>query len=273
MAESQKQIGEPEHEMSFLDHLAHLRGHLVRSVLAIILFASVAFVYREYIFTHIILASRSSEFVTFVYMCDLSHLFGMGDILCFNDQNLKLQSVQMAGQFTASLWSAIVIGFIIAFPYILWELWRFIKPGLKNKERKYTRGVVFYSTTLFLLGVLFGYYVIVPLSVNFLGTFQVSSSVENIITLSSFVSTVTTLVLSCGLVFELPILVYFLTKVGLIDDAFLKKYRRHAIVLTLILSAIITPPDFLSQILVSIPILLLYEVGIKVAKFVKAKEK
>ncbi len=268
----QKQLGNPEEEMSFLDHLEHLKGHLFRSILAIVALAAVAFVYRNEIFTNVILAPKSTDFVTFVTMCDLSHLLGMGDSLCFKPLELELQSVQMAGQFTMSLWSSFVIGLIVAFPYLLWEIWRFIKPGLKNSERKYTKGVVFYTSLLFMMGVLFGYYVIAPLSIHFLGTFQVSDSVQNIITISSFVSIITTLTLSCGLVFELPIVVYFLTKIGLVDDVFLKKYRRHAIILTLVLSAIITPPDFLSQILVSIPILLLYEVGIRVSKIVKNKE-
>ncbi len=268
----QKQIGNSGEEMSFLDHLEHLKGHLFRSILAVVLIAIVAFIFRNEIFTHVILAPKSTDFKTFVYMCDLSHFLKMGDSLCFKPLELELQSVQMAGQFTMSLWSSFVIGLIVAFPYILWEIWRFVKPGLRNSEQKYTKGVVFYTSILFLLGVLFGYYVIAPLSIHFLGTFQVSESVQNIITISSFVSIITTLTLSCGLVFELPILVYFLTKIGLVDDVFLKKYRRHAIVMTLILSAVITPPDFLSQILVSIPILLLYEVGIKVSKVVKSKE-
>ncbi len=268
----QEQIGNSEQEMSFLDHLEDLKGHLFRSILAIVILASVAFIFRNEIFTHVILAPKSTDFVTFVGMCNLSHLLGMGDSLCFKPLELELQSVQMAGQFTMSLWSSFVIGLIIAFPYILWEIWSFVKPGLRGAEQKYTKGVVFYTSVLFILGVLFGYYMIAPLSIHFLGTFQVSDSVQNIITISSFVSIITTLTLSCGLVFELPILIYFLTKIGLVDDIFLKKYRRHAIVLTLLLSAVITPPDFLSQILVSIPILLLYEVGIKVAKVVKKKE-
>ncbi len=268
----QTQIGSPVEEMSFLDHLEHLKGHLFRSILAIVIFAAIAFVYRNEIFTHVILAPKSTDFVTFVQMCDLSHFIGMGDSLCFKPLQLELQSVQMAGQFTMSLWSSFVIGLIIAFPYVLWEIWRFVKPGLRNTEKKYTKGVVFYTSVLFMMGVLFGYYVIAPLSIHFLGTFQVSESVQNIITISSFVSIITTLTLSCGLVFELPVFVYFLTKLGLVDDVFLKQYRRHAVVMTLFLSAVITPPDFLSQVLVSIPILLLYEVGIKVAKIVKSKE-
>ncbi len=268
-----EQIGTPQDkEMHFLDHIAVLRGHLIRMTIAIIICAIVAFVYRNFIFEEIILASHHSDFITFKALCKLSHTFNLGESLCITDQNIKLQSVEIAGQFSTSLWAAFVIGFIISFPYILWELWRFISPGLKEKERKYSKGLVFYASTLFLVGVAFGYFVIIPLSVNFLGTFQVAKIVDNIITISSYVSLVTNLALSCGLVFELPILVYFLAKLGLIDDVFMKTYRKHAVILTLVLAAIITPPDFLSQILVALPVWGLYEVGIKIAKVASKKQ-
>lgn len=263
-----KQIGtqQQDEDMHFLDHIAILRGHLIRITIAVTVCAIVAFVYRNFIFEEIILASHNSNFVTFKALCKISHTFNLGDALCIDDQYVKLQSVEMAGQFSTSLWAAFVIGFILSFPYILWELWRFIAPGLKEKEKKYSKGLVFYASFLFLLGVAFGYFLIIPLSVNFLGTFQVAGMVENIISLSSYVSLVTNLALSCGLVFELPILVYFLAKLGLIDDVFMKTYRKHAIVLTLVLAAIITPPDFLSQVLVALPVWGLYEIGIRIAK-------
>lgn len=262
-----KQIGQAQDEdMHFLDHISILRGHLIRMTIAIAICAITAFIYRNFIFEEIILASHNSDFITFRLLCNISHAFNLGDSLCIDDQYVKLQSVEMAGQFSTSLWAAFVLGFIISFPYILWELWRFISPGLKEKERKYSKGLVFYASLLFISGVLFGYFLIIPLSVNFLGTFQVAKMVDNIISLSSYVSLVTNLALSCGLIFELPILVYFLAKVGLIDDVFMKTYRKHAIILTLILAAIITPPDFLSQILVALPVWGLYEIGIKIAK-------
>lgn len=262
-----EQIGESQDkEMHFLDHIGVLKGHLTRIIIAIGITSIGAFMNINFIFEKIILASYSSEFITFRILCRLSKTFAIGDSLCIDDQNVMLQSVEMAGQFSTAIWTSFVIGFIISFPYILWEIWRFISPGLKEKEKKYSKGVVFYASVLFLSGVLFGYYVIIPLSVNFLATFQVANFVNNNITLSSYVSLVTNLALSCGLVFELPIVVYFLAKMGLIDAPTMKAYRKHAIVVTLILSAVITPPDFISQILVSIPILFLYEIGIQIAK-------
>lgn len=262
-----KQIGESQDkEMHFLDHIVVLKGHLTRIFIAIGIAGIGAFLNINYIFENIILASRSADFITFRFFCKISEILALGDSLCFKEQNVQMQSTEMAGQFSTSIWASFVMAFIISFPYILWEIWRFVSPGLKEKEKKYSKGVVFYASFLFLLGVAFGYYVIIPLSVNFLSTFQVANFVNNVITLSSYVSLVTNLALSCGLVFELPIIVYFLAKMGLIDDIAMKAYRKHAIVVTLILSAIITPPDFLSQILVSIPILFLYEVGIRIAK-------
>jgi sec-independent protein translocase protein TatC len=267
--QSTKNIGNPDQEMHFLDHVSVLRGHLVRIVLGIFLFAIIAFIYRDFIFTDIIFASKSSDFATFKAMCWLSRTLGMGDSLCIAEQNLVLQNLQMAGQFNMSMWASFIIGIILSFPYTLWEIWRFIAPGLKDSERKNSKGFLFWASLLFFLGVLFGYYVIVPLSINFLGTFEVSGAIQNNFALTSYVSLVTNLVISCGLLFELPIIIFFLAKLGLVDDIVLKKYRKHAIVITLILSAIITPPDFLSQILVALPVMLLYEIGIRIAKITK----
>lgn len=265
-----KEIGSnPDQEMHFLDHLTILKGHITRMLIAILVFSVLAFIYREFVFTDIILASKSSDFITFRSMCNFSNFIGLGDSLCMEEQNLSLQNLTMAGQFNMSLWTSFILGIIISFPYIIWELWRFISPGLKDNEQKYSKSIIFWASILFFTGVLFGYFLIVPLSVNFLGSFVASSSVENIFALTSYVSLVTNLVVSCGFLFELPLVIYFLTKLGLIDDLFLKKYRKHSIVLTLILSAVITPPDFLSQILVALPIMVLYEAGIRIAKIAK----
>lgn len=267
-----EQIGNnQDQEMHFLDHIAILRGHLIRMTIVLVILTIIAFVYRNFIFEEIILASHSSDFITFKALCKLSNIFNLGDSLCITEQLVKLQSVEMSGQFSTAIWASFVIGLILAFPYILWELWRFISPGLKDKEISYSKGVVFYSSILFLLGVSFGYFLIIPLSVNFLGSFQVAGFVENIISLSSYVSLVTNLALSCGLIFELPIVVFFLAKIGLIDDVFMKTYRKHAIIVTLILAAVITPPDFLSQILVALPVWGLYEIGILIAKMASKK--
>ena len=170
-----------------------------------------------------------------------------------------------------SLLTSFYAGFILAFPYVFWEIWRFVLPALKEKEAKVSRGIVFFSSLLFLTGVIFGYFVIAPLSINFLGSYQVSQTVANQISLTSFISTVTTISLANGIIFELPILVYFLTKIGLLTPEFMRTYRRHAMVITLILSAIITPPDITSQILVSFPLIILYEISIQISKAIVKK--
>jgi len=262
-----------EKEMSFLDHLEVLRWHLVRSVAAIILFAVLAFIYKDFVFDKVLLAPKNPDFPTYVFFCNLSEWMGLGDLLCFGKFHWKLNSFTMAGQFSSHIITSLFAGLVLSFPYVFWELWRFIKPALYQKETKVTRGVVFFTSILFLVGVLFGYYLVSPLSINFLYSYEVSSShVINTIGLSSFVSTVTTISFANGLLFELPMMVYFLTKIGLLTPDFMRKYRKHAIVLTLILSAIITPPDVTSQVLVSLPLIILYEISIKISKRVIKKQ-
>jgi len=186
-------------------------------------------------------------------------------LLCFGKQEWDLHSFTMSGQFSSHIMTSLFAGLVVAFPYVFWEIWSFVKPALYSKETKITRWVVFFTSILFSIGVLFGYYLVAPLSVNFLGSYQVNPDVNNTIGLSSFISTITTISFANGLIFELPMLVYFLTKIGLLTPEFMKQYRKHAIVLTLILSAIITPPDVTSQILVSLPLIILYEISIKIS--------
>ena len=255
-----------EKEMSFLEHLEVLRWHLVRAFSSVLIFAILAFVYKDFVFDEVLLAPKNPDFATYRFFCNLSEWMGLGDLLCFGDHKWNLHSFTMSGQFSAHIIVSLFFGLVIAFPYVFWELWRFIKPALYTKETKIARGVVFFTSILFTVGVLFGYYLVAPLSVNFLGSYQVSSYVSNSIGLSSFISTVTTISFANGLIFELPMLVYFLTKIGLLTPQFMRNYRKHAIVVTLILSAIITPPDITSQILVSIPIVFLYEISIKISK-------
>tara|TARA_R110002049_G_scaffold6899_12_gene42014 strand:+ start:5992 stop:6825 length:834 start_codon:yes stop_codon:yes gene_type:complete len=258
-------------EMSFLDHLEVLRWHLVRSVIAIILFMSLAFIFKGFVFDKIILAPQSSDFLTYRLFCDLSHWLDLGDKLCFEDISFSLININMSGQFTTHILVSAIAGFILAFPYILIEVWRFISPGLKKTEKRSAFALVFWGSVLFMSGVLFGYYVIAPLSVQFLGNYTVSSTVSNSISLNSYISTLTSIVLACAIVFQLPIIVYFLSKIGLITPQLMKTYRRHSIVIVLILSAIITPPDITSQILVSIPLVILYEVSIFISRMVTRK--
>jgi len=254
-----------EGEMSFLEHLEVMRWHLLRSILAIVILALVAFVFKEIVFDKIILAPKEPPFPTNRWLCQLGEILGL-ERICINQNPFTLQTVKMAEQFSMHIIVSLVAGIVIAFPYIFWEFWRFIIPALYDKERNTAQGAVFFTSLLFILGVLFGYYIISPLSVNFLGNYKVSESVISAPTLRSYVQTITSVVLAAGLVFQLPILVYFLSKVGLVTPDFLKKYRRHSLVLIVTLSAIITPPDVFSQVLVALPLMVLYEIGIAISK-------
>lgn len=254
-----------EGEMSFLEHLEVMRWHLLRSITAIVILALVAFVFKEIVFDKIILAPKEPPFPTNRWLCQLGDLLGL-ERICINQNPFTLQTVKMAEQFSMHIIVSLVAGMVVAFPYIFWEFWRFIVPALYDKERNTARGAVFFTSLLFILGVLFGYYIISPLSVNFLGNYKVSESVISAPTLRSYVQTITSVVLAAGLVFQLPILVYFLSKVGLVTPDFLKKYRKHSLVVIVTLSAIITPPDVFSQVLVAMPLMVLYEIGIAISK-------
>ena len=270
MAKTQKK--NPD-EMSFLDHLEELRWHLIRSTLAVVIIACMAFIFKGFIFDTILFGPKNMDFPTYKFFCNIATFFGVTSEFCSESLPFTIQSRLMAGQFSAHIWTSIWAGVIIGFPYILYELWRFISPGLYEKERKHSRGFILTAFALFFMGVLFGYYVVAPLSINFLGSYQVSKEVLNEIDLASYVSTVRASVIACGIMFELPIVIYFLTKVGLVTPEFLKKYRKIALVIVLILSAIITPPDITSQIVVAIPVLILYQISIYISAWVVRREK
>jgi len=261
-----------EKEMSFLEHLEELRWHIVRSILAIIIGAILAFIFKNIIFDKIILAPKSPDFFTNRFLCELGEKLDVKN-LCINSIPLEIISVKMSGQFTMHILVSLIAGLVLAFPYVFFEFWSFIAPALRGNERKHARGAVFYSSLLFLTGVVFGYYVISPLTVNFLGSYNVSPEVENKINLISYVSTVTSVVLASGVIFELPVVVFFLTKIGLVTPEFMRKYRRHSLVVILILAAIITPPDVFSQILVAIPLFFLYEISIFISRGVIRRQK
>lgn len=249
-------------DMSFLDHLEALRWHLVRSAIAVLTLGIVCFIYVDLIFDGVILKPLDPNFITYRVFCKLSHLLLNDDSMCFSKVNMELISIQMAGQFTMHLSASIVAGMVAAFPYIAWEVWQFLKPALYEKERKNARGLVFYLSFLFLLGVCFGYFLITPLSVTFFGNYRISEAIDNQINLSSYIGMVTSTTLWCGIVFELPVIIYFLTKVGIVTPQWLRDQRRLMYVIILIIAAIITPPDVVSQIIVSLPLFVLYEVGI-----------
>ena len=261
---------EEEKVMSFWDHLEELRWHIMRSIIAVMVLAIIAFLNRKIVFDYIILAPSSSDFITNRVLCRLGEIIHVS-ALCIQNLHLQIINISMSGQFLTHMYISTVAGFIVAFPYILFEIWSFVKPALYDKEQKYSKGAVFVSSFLFLLGVLFSYFLIVPLTVNFLGNYQVSESVLNQVSLKSYINTVVSVTFAVGVVFELPILVYFLTKIGVITPDFLSKNRKYMFVVLLILSAIITPPDMFSQIMVVIPLAGLYEVSIKVSKRVYKK--
>jgi len=259
-------------EMTFLEHLEELRWHLIRSAAVIILFAILAFVYKRIVFDVIILGPSSSDFITNKLLCRLGHTMNIPK-LCLNTKPIVLQSIEMAGQFTTHIKISIISGLIVASPYVFYEFWKFVRPALYSKERKAARGAVLTVSILFITGLLFGYFVISPLTVNFLISYRVSDIAQNNIKLMSYVSTVTGIGMSAGVVFELPAVMYFLTKIGLVTPDFLKKFRRHAIIVILILAAIITPsPDIFSQLLVAVPLLFLYEISIIISKRVFRRE-
>ena len=261
-------------EMSFLDHLEELRWLLVRSSAAVVIMALATYFVSDYIFDVILFGPTNPNFITYRFFCDASHYLGFADSICITELPFIIQNTSMEGQVNMFVWTCITAGFILAFPYILWELWKFIGPALYEKEKKNAKVFIFIASLLFFLGVLFGYFVIVPMSINFVATFSVSSVVKNEFNLDSYIGMIKTSVIAAGLFFELPIVIYFLTKLGLVTPAFLRKYRKYAIVIVLIIAAIVTPPDVVSQITVAIPMLLIYEASIFISVFVmKNKEK
>lgn len=257
-------------EMSFLQHLEELRWHLVRASAAVLIAGIVVFLNKEFIFDQVILAPRDPNFATNRFFGWLAEQLGSPD-LAINTKPFQLINIDLSGQFSIHLNLAIIGGIIISIPYILYEFWRFVRPALYENERKHVTSAVVYSSLLFILGICFGYYMIVPLTTHFFGSYQVSQEVLNQINLTSYISSVNTIVLGSGIVFELPIVMFFLAKVGLAGTTFFKTYRKHAFIALLCLAAIITPPDAFSMLLVTGPLALLYELGIIMARMVEKR--
>jgi sec-independent protein translocase protein TatC len=255
-------------EMSFLDHLEELRWVLVRSTIAILLFAVLTFFISDFVFDVIIFGPKSPDFITYRFFCDLSHQLGFADSICVTDMPFIIQNINVEGQINIMVWTCITAGFILAFPYILLQIWNFISPALYENERKYAKLFIFIASLLFFLGVLFGYFVIVPMSINFFATFKVSDVVQNQFSFDSYISMIKTAVIACGLFFELPVIIYFLTKLGLVTPQFLRQSWKYAVVIILIVAAIVTPPDVVSQLIVAIPMLLIYEISIFISAIV-----
>ena len=258
-----------EVEMGFLDHLEELRWHLVRSALSIVFFAIFIFIFREWIFEHILFAPKYEDFPTYRVFCSLT------ETMCFSPPDLPIKTVTLDEQFITAIRVSIWLGFVSAFPYVFYQFWKFIKPGLYESERKAARGMVFICSSLFITGVMFGYYAISPFAIKFLGSFSVGAniSVANEVSLKSYVGYMSMFTIPAGIIFELPIVIYFLSKIGMVTPELLRKYRRHSFVIILILSAIITPPDIITQFMIGVPVFFLYEVSIWIsARVVKQNE-
>ena len=261
----QEKKEEQQHEMSFLDHLEELRWHIIRSFIAITVFTIAAFIFPEIIFSKIILGPSKVDFWTYRMICQLADIIGTQS-LCIDNLPFVIQSRQMTGQFTMHITSSFVVGLICTFPYAFWEVWKFVSPGMYMKEKNVAKGAVFYVSLLFMIGILFGYFILSPLSINFLANYQIDPDILNEFDIVSYVSTITTLVLACGILFQLPMVVYFLTKAGLVTPDMLKTYRRHSIVGIFFLGAMLTPPDPFSQVLIALPLIGLYQVSMIISK-------
>jgi len=263
-----------EAEMSFFDHIDVLRKHLLRALAVVTLLTCGTFYFSDFIWHSIIMGPRNPDFWTYRMMCKLVAAFpnAISQEFCITDIQAKIINTQMAGQFTLLMNSSIIAGLMLGVPYILFEVWLFIKPALHENERKSASGFVLFASVLFLIGVLFGYYVICPLSVNFLINFTVSPEIENTFTIDSYLSTVLTLTIGSGIIFQLPVIIYILSKLGLMTPQFMRKSRRYATVLILIVAAVVTPTaDPYTMLIVAFPLFLLYEVSIMISANIQKK--
>jgi sec-independent protein translocase protein TatC len=259
-----KRNGSETGEMSFIDHIEELRWHIIRSLIAVLAASIVVFINIEWIYVHIIISPTHSSFVSYRWLCSLGHMAGTAS-LCMKDINLSLQNTEMSGQFMLSFSSSFMLGFIISFPYIFWEFWKFMRPALNDAEQKHARGIVLWSSLLFFFGVVFGYLVLAPFTINFFANYQLSADIKNIFTISNYYESLSDMVLGMGIVFELPIVVFFLSRVGILTPKLMRKNRRYAIVILIFLSEIITPPDWFSWLLVFVPVYILFEISITIS--------
>jgi len=266
-----------DEEMSFIDHLEALRWHIVRSVLAVFISAVAFFIFIDWIFDKVIMGPTRNDFVSYTGLCNLSHSLHMGNSLCMPPMNMQLQVNSVSGTFMSSITISFVGGLIVAFPYLCWEVWRFVKPALKPNELKHTRGIIFWISFFFFIGAAFGYFIMAPFTFNFLSNYTIGTS--NILvyrpTLTDYLDTLIDIILGAGLAFELPMASWLLSKMGLITPKFLRSYRKYAYVALLFIAAVITPsPDWGSQAIVVLPLVMLYEISILIsARVVKAEAK
>lgn len=255
-------------EMSFLDHLEELRWHIIRSLLAIVAAGIILYIFQDWLFGTVIFGPTHDNFITYQVLCGISKTFGMGTKMCIGPPDFQIIAIGFGETFITSIKVCFLAGLVVGFPYIFYEIWSFISPGLHEKERAASRGAVLVCSSLFILGVLFGYFIVSPFGVRWLGGYTLPG-VENQPTLSSLINYMVMFTLPSGLVFEMPVIVYVLSRIGLVTPQGMRKYRRHAILGTLIVAGILTPPDAVTQFLVGIPMFLLYEVSILISKRVQ----
>lgn len=272
MPTDQIDLDNHDKEMSFWEHLEVLRWHIIRVLIVLTITSTFAFLYPEIVYDKILLGPKNPDFITYKLLCKASQYFHLDDSFCNIKLDFEIASRELGEQLSNQFWISFCAGLIIAFPYFIWEIWKFVKPALKPSESKYTTGVIFFTSLFMFLGVCFGYFILTPMSLNFLGNYRISSQVKALINLDSYIDLVSTLSLATGLVFELPMLVYFLAKIGVLTPQFMRKYRRWAIIIILIIAAVITPPDVVSQTIMAIPLYGLFELSIFIATYVKRKK-
>lgn len=259
-------------EMTFIEHLDALRAHLFRCAIAIGIGGVFIAIYNDFIIQKVLLGPTRPDFPTYTYLCRLSNYLGFGNKFCMKEIHLEMQSTTLTGQFDVYLDVIVIGGIVAAFPYILYEFWKFVKPALNKNELSNTRGVIFWVSSLFFIGIFFGYFILSPYTVNFFANFSLGNNIKNIPTISSYFNTVLPLTLGCGLAFQLPLILFFLAKIGIVSATSLKNFRKYAILIIVVITGIICPPDMFSQIICSVPLVVLYEVGILVCRRVEKKE-
>lgn len=251
-------------QMAFVDHIEELRWHIIRAILAILIASAYCFFNIEWIFTNIILGPTQNDFISYQYLNKLGTLLHIS-ALQLQDMSIQFQNTELSGQFMMSFSVSFMMGLILSFPFVFWELWKFIRPALKASELRYARGIVFWSSLLFFIGVLFAYYVIAPFTINFFANYQLSPQFKNIITITNYYDTMSDLIMGMGLVFELPVIVYFLSRIGILTPKLMRDKRRYAIVIIFFLAVIISPPDWFSCWLIALPLMLLFEISIGIS--------
>jgi sec-independent protein translocase protein TatC len=259
-------------EMSFIEHLDELRGHLFKSAVAVAIGGIVMGIYHNYIVKTILMGPTHQDFPTYRFLCHISERWGLGTKLCMSHINVKMQSTAVTGQFDVFFNIILIGGFILAFPFVFWQFWKFTKPALNQKELKNTSGVIFWVSLLFFIGVLFGYFLIAPYTINFFSNFSIDDNIQNIWTVTSYFNTIVPLILGAGLAFQLPLVMFFLAKIGVVSSRYLRRVRKYAILIMLIVASMITPPDMLSPIICTLPLMLLYEISILLCVKVEKKK-